>query len=104
MVSCGLLQDYILFLELYKHGNPVSASFHALYDLPDYLNHYAAIDLNTLFRACGIDPSIDRLSFSGLGQNLERHHALDDAKIARACFLKLKDCLPVKTLIKGLSI
>jgi len=103
VISCGLLQDYLLMMELYKFSQPGRKYFHALYCLPDYLNHYAGIDLNTLFRTCGIDPSIDRAEFSGITLPLRRHNALDDAKVVRECFLKLQNEPAVKILMQGLS-
>lgn len=104
VVSCGLLQDYLLMLELYKHSQPSRKYFHALHCLPEYLNHYAAIDLNTLFRTCGVDPSINRLEFSECNTTLKRHNALDDAKIVRRCFLKLMEEPALQKLLQGLKV
>lgn len=103
VVSCGLLQDYILMLELFKYSQPGRKYFHALHCLPDYLNHYAAIDLNTLFRVCNIDPQINREEFAGFGISLKRHNALDDAKVVRGCFVNLMNEPALKNLIQGLS-
>jgi DNA polymerase III epsilon subunit-like protein len=104
VVSCGLLQDYLLMLELYKHSQPGRKYFHALHCLPEYLNHYAAIDLNTLFRTCDVDPSISRVEFSECDVSLKRHNALDDAKIVRHCFLKLMEEPAVQNLLQGLKV
>lgn len=103
VVSCGLLQDYILMLELFKYSQPDREYFHALHCLPDYLNHYAAIDLNTLFRVCNIDPSVNREEFAGFETSLKRHNALDDAKVVRGCFLNLMNEPALKNLMQGLS-
>ena len=103
VVSCGLLQDYILMLELFKYSQPDRKYFHALHCLPDYLSHYAAIDLNTIFRVCNIDPSINRKEFSGIKETLVRHNALDDAKVARGCFLKILNEPALKNLMQGLK-
>jgi DNA polymerase III epsilon subunit-like protein len=102
VVSCGLLQDYLLMLELYKFSQPERKYFHALHCLPDYLNHYAGIDLNTLFRTCCIDPSIDRAEYAGMKNSIKRHNALDDAKVVRGCFLKLQNETACLNLMKGL--
>ena len=103
IISCGLLQDYILLLELYRFSCPEREFFHALHCLPDYLNHHAGIDLNTILRLVGIDPSLDKLEF--LGENstkLKRHIALDDAKIVRKIFLKIQEHSAVQNLINGM--
>jgi DNA polymerase III epsilon subunit-like protein len=89
VVSAGLCQDVILLLELFKHGSQSAAYFHALHDTPDYLRHYAFIDLNTLFRTAGIAPMSRREEFAGVTAHGRRHNALDDARVVRACFLKL---------------
>lgn len=103
VVSCGLLQDYILMLELFRYSQPGMKYFHALHCLPDYLNHYAAVDLNTLFRVCNIDPQINREAFAGFDTPLKRHNALDDAKVVRGCFINLMNEPAIKNLIQGLS-
>ncbi len=104
IVSCGLLQDYLLLLELYKHATPGREYFHALHCLPPYLNHHAAIDLNTLFRVCGIDPDLDRAKFAGISKKVRRHNALDDALVVRGCFLRLMNEEPVQTLLRGMRL
>lgn len=89
LVSAGLGQDMILLMELFKHGGVSGRYFHALHDTPEYLQHFAFIDLNTLFRACGVAPMSRREDFAGLSGQGRRHNALDDAMVVRACFLKL---------------
>ena len=103
VVSCGLLQDYILMIELFKHSNP-NNHFDSFNCLPSYLKHYAAIDLNTLFRVCDVNPNIDRIKFAGLDKEVKRHNALDDAKVVRECFLKIKDYPELKLFFKNLEI
>jgi len=101
VVSAGLAHDYLLFLELFKYRYD-RKYFHALYDLPDYLNHHAAIDLNTMFRIAGLDPSIDRRSFAGYSKNENiRHNALDDAMVVRKCFLRLMKMPSFQQLLKS---
>ena len=89
VVSAGLTQDVILLLELFKYGRKSGTFFHALHDTPNYLQHFAFIDLNTLFRSAGVAPMSTRENFVGLENQVRRHNALDDARVVRACFLKL---------------
>ena len=103
VVSAGLLQDVVLMFELYHHACPEREYFHALHCLPGYLQHHAMIDLNTLFRVCGVDPAVDRAIFAGSRPGLRRHNALDDARVVRDCFLKLMKEEPVRALIAGIS-
>ncbi|MEA3346890.1 MAG: 3'-5' exoribonuclease [Candidatus Auribacterota bacterium] len=87
LVSAGKMTDIILFFQLWHSLHPGKKYFHLSF-LPEYLNHGAHYDLNTLFFIAGIDPDIDRAKFAGRKES-NRHHALDDAKIVRECFLKL---------------
>ena len=89
VVSAGLMQDLTLFFELFKYcRDETNRQFHLLYDLPDYLQHHCAIDLNTLFRVAGVSPAISRAEFAGKS-NEKRHNALSDAEIVRHCYLRL---------------
>ncbi len=69
--------DWVLLCEL----------FGGALQMPQAL-FYMPLDLVTLFHLKGIDPDTDRLQYSGL-DSLARHNALDDARIARACYHKL---------------
>lgn len=89
LVSAGLGSDLILLFELYKHNRPDMKYFHALHCLPEFLNHEEHFDLNTLFYFAGEDPGVDRDKFVGDAIEGERHNALHDARIVRACFRKL---------------
>lgn len=100
VVSAGLLQDYILFLEMFRFACPERKYFHALHCLPAYLQHHAALDLNTLFRVCGVDPATDRAAFGGVSGI--RHNALDDARAVRSCFLRLSEHPALHPLIRDL--
>ena len=78
--------------------------FHSLHDLPDYLSHFAFIDLNTLFRTAGVSPPTDREAFAGWEKDgAKRHDALHDARVVRDCFLKLAQSAAGQTLIKSLE-
>jgi hypothetical protein len=89
LVSAGKLTDIILLFELWHFGHPERRYFHNLYCLPDYLNHAAHLDLNTMFLLAGIDPSCDRAAFADVEFIGRRHDSLYDARVVRACFLKL---------------
>jgi hypothetical protein len=89
LVSAGKLTDLILLFELWHHAHPERKYFHNLYCLPDWLNHAEHYDLNTIFHLAGHDPGTDRAAFAGLVGKGARHDALYDARVVRACFLKL---------------
>lgn len=89
LVSAGLGSDLLLLFELYRHARPDLKYFHALHCLPDYLNHTEHFDLNTLLFVAGEDPGMDRDRFIDHAVEGRRHDALHDARLARACFLKI---------------
>jgi hypothetical protein len=68
--------DWVLFCELFggSAGLPPNV----------FANPF---DLLTLFVIKGYDPSVDRQEFSNVRGT--RHHALMDAKVTRACFVRL---------------
>ncbi len=104
IVSRGLLQDYLLLIQLYHYSKPQEKFFHALNFLPEYLNHHAGIDLNTLLRTAGIDPSIDLFDFNSKSSSeLIRHRSIDDAKLVRDTFLKLKKHPSILKLLSTLG-
>lgn len=77
-----LTYDWMLFCE----------AFGGAMHIPECL-YYIPFDLATLFKAKGIDPDINREKFA-FGEYLQemkerKHNALWDAKIIRACYLKL---------------
>lgn len=68
--------DWVLLGELFGGG----------LQIPKNIVGYA-LDVATLLKVAGIDPMIDRQEFAGLpAMNL--HNALDDAKLAKACYEK----------------
>lgn len=103
VISAGLAQDLVLFLELFKYEREGAAQFHARHDLPEYLSHHAFIDLNTLFRATGLTPPKDRADYAGMVEGPAAHNALEDARVVRACFLKLAETPAGAALIESLS-
>ena len=72
-----LAYDWVLFCELF------GGSLH----LPAPLS-YMPLDLVTLFHLKGYAKDKPRLPFCDM-ENVTQHNALDDAKIARACYRKL---------------
>ena len=73
-----LAWDWVLFVDL----------FGTSFDLPDYIYPYP-MDICTLFRYKGIDPDISREEFSGYDKKDNKHNALFDSEVIKACFEKL---------------
>lgn len=78
MWSDCLAYDWVLFNHLYGHA----------FDIPDNI-YYIPFDICTLFKIKGIDPDINREEFSGIDGN--KHNALHDAKVIKACYDKLME-------------
>ena len=76
-----LAYDWVLFCELF--GGALS--------IPSNI-YYIPYDICTLFKAAGIDPDINREEFANITGN--KHNALHDAKVIRACYVKLKSYFP----------
>jgi hypothetical protein len=71
-----LAYDWVLFCELFGGAMAIPANV-----------YYIPFDICTLFKMRGIDPDINREEFAGLtGQ---KHNALHDAKVIKACYEKL---------------
>lgn len=70
-----LAYDWVLFCEL----------FGGAMNLPSNI-YYIPFDLATLMRVRGIDPDYDREKYSGMSGN--KHHALHDAVVIKACYEK----------------
>lgn len=91
MWSDCLSYDWVLFNDLiadYKNGYP---------ELPKNMN-YIPFDICTLYEIKGIDPDFDRELFCAdldsnnekkLNKNSQKHNALYDAKVIKACYEKL---------------
>ncbi len=78
MWSDTLAYDWVLFCQLFGHA----------FNIPENV-HYIPFDIATLFKAKGIDPDITREEFAGLEADNQKHNALWDAKVIRACYNKL---------------
>lgn len=79
MWSDCLAYDWVLFNQLFGHA----------FNIPKNV-YYIPFDLCTLFKVCGIDPDISREEFSGMNDGVQKHNALWDAKVIKACYEKLQ--------------
>ena len=82
MWSDCLAYDWVLFNEIWGHA----------FNIPKNI-YYIPFDICTLFKIKGIDPDINREDFVGnvawlTGQE-EKHNALWDALVIKACYEKL---------------
>ena len=68
--------DWVLFCEL----------FGGAFGIPKNV-YYIPFDLSTLFKLKGIDPDINREEYSGMSGG-NKHNALWDAKVIKACYDK----------------
>ena len=73
-----LAYDWVLFNNLFGHA----------FNIPENV-YYIPFDLCTLFKTKGIDPDINREEFAGMTEGAEKHNALWDAKVIKACVEKL---------------
>jgi hypothetical protein len=69
--------DWVLFCDL----------FGGAMNVPDCV-YYIPFDLSTLFKVKGINPDISREEYAGTGEG-DKHFALWDAKVIKACYDKL---------------
>jgi hypothetical protein len=78
MWSDCLSYDWVLFNQLWGHA----------FNIPKNV-YYIPFDLSTLFKIKGIDPDISREEFAGMTEGAEKHNALWDARVIKACYKKL---------------
>jgi len=78
MVSDCLAYDWVLWNQIWGHA----------FNIPAHV-FYIPIDICTMFFMKGIDPDISRKEFSGMTEGAEKHNALWDAKVIKACYEKL---------------
>lgn len=71
-----LSYDWVLFNELFGHA----------FNIPESV-YYIPFDICTLFKVKGIDPDINREEFAGMTG--DKHNALHDARVIKACYDKL---------------
>jgi hypothetical protein len=77
MWSDCLAYDWVLFCEM----------FGGAFQIPNNV-YYIPFDVCTLFKAQDIDPDINRELFAGVDG--DKHNALHDARVIKACYDKLK--------------
>jgi len=74
-----LAYDWVLFNDIFGHA----------FDIPNNV-YYIPFDICTLFKVNDIDPDISREKFANISDdNSNKHNALWDAKIIKACYEKL---------------
>ncbi len=78
MWSDCLAYDWVLFNDI----------FGTAFDIPQNV-YYIPFDICTLFKLKGIDPDISREEFANMACD-EKHNALHDAKVIKACYEKLE--------------
>lgn len=71
-----LAYDWVLFNQLFGHA----------FNIPKNV-YYIPFDICTLMKIKGVDPDINREEFSGIEG--DKHNALHDAKVIKACYEKL---------------
>lgn len=80
MWSDCLAYDWVLFNQLFGHA----------FNIPKNV-YYIPFDICTVFKLKGIDPDVSREDFAGAKDwNIEnKHNALHDAKVIKACYERL---------------
>jgi hypothetical protein len=78
MWSDCLAYDWVLFNQLWGHA----------FNIPKNV-YYIPFDICTLFKMKGINPDINREEFAGIQDKPEKHNALWDAMVIKACHKKL---------------
>lgn len=78
MWSDCLSYDWVLFNQLWGHA----------FKIPKNV-YYIPFDICTMFKLKGIDPDINREEFAGMTDGAEKHNALWDARIIKACYEKM---------------
>lgn len=78
MWSDCLAYDWVLFNQLFGHA----------FNIPKNV-YYIPFDICTLFKIKGVDPDINREDFVGMKAGAQKHNALWDAKVIKACYEKL---------------
>lgn len=78
MWSDCLAYDWVLFCQI----------FGGAFQVPKNV-YYIPFDICTLFKMKGIDPDISREEYAEMQDGAQKHNALWDAKVIRACYYKL---------------
>lgn len=76
-----LSYDWVLFNQIWGHA----------FNIPKSI-YYIPFDICTLFKVKGIDPDVNREEYADMDdetlKEAQKHNALWDAKVIRACYLK----------------
>lgn len=83
MWSDCLAYDWMLF----------NSIFGTAFDIPKNV-YYIPFDICTVFQLQGIDPDINREAFAAISREPQKHNALWDARVIRACYYKLMESQP----------
>lgn len=78
MWSDCLAYDWVLFNDIFGHA----------FNIPKNV-YYIPFDICTLMKIKGVDPDINREEYSGLSG--DKHNALHDAGVIKACYEKLSN-------------
>lgn len=78
MWSDCLAYDWMLFNQIFGHA----------FSIPGNV-YYIPFDICTYFKLKGLDPDISREGFIGYSVKGEKHNALYDAQVIKACYEKL---------------
>lgn len=73
-----LAYDWVLFSDIFGHA----------FNIPSNV-YYIPFDICTLFKIKGIDPDVSREGFAGIDG--QKHNALHDARVIKACYEKLME-------------
>lgn len=73
-----LSYDWVLFNQIFGHA----------FNIPKNV-YYIPFDICTLFKIQGIDPDINREKYSEMTKGTQKHNALWDAQVIKACYDKV---------------
>ena len=73
-----LSYDWVLFNNIWGHA----------FNIPKKI-YYIPFDICTLMKVKGVDPNINREELAGLEDGGQKHNALWDAKVIKACYEEL---------------
>ena len=73
-----LSYDWVLFCQIFGHA----------FNIPKNV-YYIPFDICTLMKVKGVDPDINRETFAEMSDGSQKHNALWDAKVIKACYEKL---------------
>jgi hypothetical protein len=77
MWSDCLAYDWVLFCDL----------FGGAFQIPECV-YYIPFDLSTLLKVKGVDPDVNREEYAEVSGGAQKHNALWDARVIKACYLK----------------